>query len=212
MKFPIFGFRLITYNFLWGVVFFIFFVVVFISGKTLANTSCSDPASGGIRCGAFVPWLQSVLVDQEISLSAEINPTVKYAKQLVDEYNTGVMFAKNGKVGIGTNDPKEILEVSGNTPVVNIRDTAIGSSPTLQIVSSGKTATLSVTKDAFQKNIWKATHDKSSVIVDESGKVDFSHYLKINNDYVIRADICPEGYYIKQILSDGYITCTNPYL
>ncbi|MEI7511776.1 MAG: hypothetical protein WCJ84_06490 [Candidatus Peregrinibacteria bacterium] len=207
-------FWLIVHDFSYGVVFFFIFLILFIGGKGLANpTDCSDPANGGVRCGAFLPWFHSAMVDQNISLNGQITSPAKYTSHLVGEdgNRTFIVSAKDGKTGVNTENPTEMLDIVGDKPVLNLYGTQ-GSFPKLQMkgLGTGAPAFISLGKEATSsRNTWIAHNDQSQMIFDSSGGVNFSNHLKINSTYVVQSGVsCPKGRYVSSINTNGVIVCT----
>lgn len=201
------------------------FLLLFFSISTFAALDKDTPAAnGGLTGGAFMYWMNEVMVslpvddDKYIVNKALVKPTAKKTRNLVDETNGIVATGEGGAVGIGTQSPSSLLEVSSDTPRVVVHNSEGNSS--LSLVASGGEG-----KVFYDKNLKKivfSTNGKDVFSVEEKvnsenpqetdvvGTIHGDAYEIVEDEerIVIHADQkCSVGTFVKGFQSDGTLIC-----
>ena len=170
---------------------------------------------GELTGGKFTYWLQEMLVKDSLPEDDNLfqvntaleNPTFKKTHRLANEDGSQVGIGKDGKFGIGTENPSQIVEIQGDTPRVLISSGEEDPKLTLMAKNSD---TGNVSYDNSAQNIVFQKENTESLTIDADGVANTEYQVLENGVTVVKASQkCEPGFFVRGFDDQGGIQCGN---
>jgi len=188
------------------------FLFISISSFAALNKDTLGP-NGSLTGGTFMYWMQEILVKDSLPVENNLfsgntrleNPTVQKTRRLANADGSIIGIGKDGKLGIGIENPSSLVEISGNTPRVLI--SSLIENPQLKLVAKNSDSGI-ITFDASSRQLIFQKGGENVLSLDENGRANTNGEVRENNVVIVKADQkCEQGFFVKGFDEQGNIKC-----